>query len=90
MQQIQAAQQRATLSVNRELGLLYWQIGRDILQRQQVQGWGARVVDRLAVDLTAAFPGMKGFSARNLKYMRAFAQVWPEAEFVQEVLAQLP
>ncbi|MEY2689717.1 MAG: hypothetical protein RL375_3916, partial [Pseudomonadota bacterium] len=88
--QVQAAQQRAALSVNRELVLLYWQIGRDILQRQQDQGWGAKVIDRLAVDLTAAFPGMKGFSARNLKYMRAFAQAWPEAEFVQEVLAQLP
>ena len=87
---IQAAQQRATLAVNRELVLLYWQIGRDILERQQTQGWGAKVIDRLAVDLTVAFPEMKGFSPRSLKYMRAFAQAWPEPEFVQEVLAQLP
>ncbi len=70
--------------------LLYWQIGRDILERQQAQGWGAKVIDRLAKDLTAAFPDMKGFSPRSLKYMRAFAEAWPEAEFVQEVLAQLP
>ena len=87
---IQSAQQRAALAVNRELVLLYWQIGQDILARQQAQGWGAKVIDRLARDLTAAFPGMKGFSPRNLKYMRAFAQAWPDEAIVQEVLAQLP
>jgi len=87
---IHAARQRASLAVNRELVLLYWQIGRDILARQAEQGWGAKVVDRLAHDLRAAFPEMKGFSPRNLKYMRAFAEAWPDAEFVQEVLARLP
>lgn len=87
---IHSAQQRAALAVNRELVLLYWQIGQDILARQAQQGWGAKVVERLAHDLRAAFPGMKGFSPRNLKYMRAFAQAWPEADFVQAVLAQLP
>ena len=71
-------------------GLLYWQIGRDILARQAQQGWGAKVIERLAQDLRAAFPDMKGFSPRNLKYMRAFAEAWPDSEFVQEVLAQLP
>ncbi len=87
---IHSAQQRATLAVNRELVLLYWQIGQDILARQSAQGWGAKVIDRLALDLRAAFPDMKGFSPRNLKYMRAFAEAWPDAEFVQAVLAQLP
>lgn len=87
---IHAAQQRATLAVNRELVLLYWQIGRDVLARQAEQGWGAKVIDRLAKDLRAAFPDMKGFSPRNLKYMRAFADAWPDGEFVQAVLAQLP
>lgn len=87
---IQSAQQRATLSVNRELVLLYWHIGRDILERQQDQGWGAKIVDQLAKDLTAAFPDMKGFSRRNLLYMRSFAEQWPEAEFVQQAVAQLP
>ena len=87
---IHSAQQRATLAVNRELVLLYWQIGRDILARQAHQGWGAKVIERLAQDLRAAFPDMKGFSPRNLKYMRAFAEAWPDAEFVQAVLAQLP
>lgn len=87
---IHSAQQRAALAVNRELVLLYWQIGQDILQRQQQQGWGAKVIERLAHDLRVAFPDMRGFSPRNLKYMRAFAQAWPEAEFVQEELARLP
>lgn len=87
---IHRAQQRATLAVNRELITLYWQIGRDILERQAQQGWGAKVIERLSHDLRTAFPEMQGFSPRNLKYMRAFAEAWPDAEFVQAVLAQLP
>jgi predicted nuclease of restriction endonuclease-like (RecB) superfamily len=71
---IRQAQVRAALSVNRELVLLYWHIGREILQRQQREGWGAKMVHRLALDLGRAFPEMKGFSSRNLKYMRAFAE----------------
>ncbi len=87
---IHSAQQRATLAVNRELVQLYWQIGRDILERQANQGWGARVIERLTHDLRNALHDMKGFSPRNLKYMRAFAQAWPDAEFVQQAAAQLP
>jgi predicted nuclease of restriction endonuclease-like (RecB) superfamily len=87
---VERARQRAAASVNRELITLYWQIGRDILERQQKQGWGAGVIDRLARDLKAAFPDMRGFSPRNLKYMRAIAQAWPEADFVQQSAAQLP
>lgn len=87
---IHTAQQRAALAVNRELVLLYWQIGQDILARQAAQGWGAKVIERLSQDLRSAFPELKGFSPRNLMYMRAFAEAWPEPEFVQEVLAQLP
>ena len=87
---IHSAQQRATLSVNRELVLLYWQIGRDILTRQKEQGWGAKVIERLAHDLRAAFPDMKGFSRANLMYMRAFAQAWPDPQIVQQAVGQLP
>jgi predicted nuclease of restriction endonuclease-like (RecB) superfamily len=87
---IHAAQQRAALAVNRELVLLYWQIGRDILARQAQQGWGTKVVDRLAHDLRNAFPDMKGFSRANLLYMRAFAAAWPDAEIVQQAVGQLP
>ncbi|MEZ2240786.1 YhcG family protein [Microcoleus sp.] len=84
------AQVRAILSVNRELVLLYWQIGRDILNRQQQQGWGTKVIDNLATDLRTAFPEMKGFSPRNLKYMRSFAEAYPDEQFVQQVVAQIP
>ena len=87
---IHTAQQRAALAVNRELVLLYWQIGRDILARQASQGWGAKVIERLAHDLRTAFPEMKGFSRANLMYMRAFAEVWPDAEIVQQAVGQLP
>ncbi|CAM2195881.1 DUF1016 domain-containing protein [Paraburkholderia kururiensis] len=89
-QRVERARQRAAASANRELVSLYWQIGRDILERQQRQGWGAKVVDQLARDLKAAFPDMRGFSPRNLKYMRALAQAWPAPGFVQQPAAQLP
>lgn len=87
---IQSAQQRAALAVNRELIELYWQIGRDILDRQAAQGWGAKVIERLAHDLRSAFPEMKGFSRTNLLYMRAFAEAWPDFRIVQQAVGQLP
>jgi predicted nuclease of restriction endonuclease-like (RecB) superfamily len=70
--------------------LLYWQIGRDILARQRNEGWGAKVIERLAQDLRNAFPEMKGFSRANLMYMRAFAEAWPDAAIVQQAVGQLP
>jgi len=84
------ARHRASLSVNRELILLYWTIGRDILARQEREGWGTKVIDRLADDLRQAFPEMTGLSSRNLKYMRSFAEAWPDGGFVQQVVALLP
>ena len=87
---IHTAQVRAALAVNRELVLLYWSIGRDILARQGTEGWGSRVIDRLARDLQNEFPGMEGFSPRSLKYMRALAEAWPEESIVQQLIAQLP
>lgn len=87
---IHSAQQRAALAVNHELVTLYWQIGRDILERQASQGWGAKVIERLALDLRNAFPDMKGFSRANLMYMRAFAEAWPDTEIVQQLVGRLP
>lgn len=87
---IRRAEIGAALAANRELILLYWDIGREILARQDQEGWGAKVIDQLATDLRRAFPELKGFSARNLKYMRAFAEAWPEAAFVQQAVAQIP
>jgi predicted nuclease of restriction endonuclease-like (RecB) superfamily len=87
---IHHAQQRATLSVNRELITLYWELGNDILSRQAQQGWGAKVIERLSLDLRAAFPEMKGFSRANLLYMRAFAEAWPDPSIVQQAVGHLP
>ena len=89
-QRIHQSQQKAMFSVNKELVILYWNIGNDILKRQTAQGWGTKVIERLSKDLRNEFPDMKGFSSRNLKYMRAFAKNWNDIAFVQEVLAQLP
>lgn len=71
-QRIRGARQRAVLAANAEQIRLYHEIGRDILNRQTQQGWGAKVIDHLSADLRAAFPDMKGLSASNLKYMRFF------------------
>jgi predicted nuclease of restriction endonuclease-like (RecB) superfamily len=86
---IRRAQLRASLAVNHEMVVLYWQTGRDILDRQKEHGWGAKVIDQLSADLRRAFPGVEGFSTRNLKYIRAFAQAWPDSSIVQEALAQI-
>ena len=87
---IHGAQVRAALAVNRELVLLYWSIGRDILARQGSEGWGTKVIERLAHDLQTEFPGVEGFSSRSLKYMRALAEAWPDEAIVQQLIAQLP
>lgn len=81
---------RVVLTANSAMVLLYWDIGRMILDRQERAGWGAKVIDRLSSDLRTAYPDMQGLSPRNLKYMRAFAAAWPDHEIVQRVIAQLP
>lgn len=86
---IRSERLRMVLASNAAMVLLYWDIGRSILAKQAEQGYGTRVIDRLAIDLREAFPEMKGFSPRNLKYMRAFAAAWTDQAVVQEALAQV-
>jgi hypothetical protein len=86
---IQGARQRALLSANAEQIQLYHDIGRDILERQSREGWGAKVIDQLSTDLRAAFPDMKGLSSRNLKYMKFFAEHCPSRQFRQQIAAQI-
>ena len=81
---------KAQLSANAIQMVMYWDLGTEILIKQQGAGWGAKVIDRLSSDLRNAFPAMQGFSSRNLKYMRAFAEAWPDREFVQRTVAQIP
>lgn len=87
---ISTGSRRAYAAVNSQLTATYWAIGRDILDRQQLEGWGAKVIDRLSADLRQRFPDAKGYSPRNLKYMRAFAAAWPDRAIVQGRLAPLP
>jgi len=87
---IQGERLRLVLASNSVMVMLYWDIGRRILQKQAEQGYGTKVIDRLAADLREAFPEMKGLSPRNLKYMRAFAATWPDRELVQQSAAQVP
>ena len=89
-ERVATARVRAALSVNRELVTLYYEIGRDIAERQRAQGWGTKVVDRLAADLKRAFPNMRGLSARSLRYMRDFAVAWPSESIWQQAAAKLP
>jgi predicted nuclease of restriction endonuclease-like (RecB) superfamily len=87
---VRSAQMRATVSVNCELIMLYWHVGREILRIQQVEGWGAKVVERLAVDLAQEFPEMTGWSYRNLLFMREFAGAYEDDEIVKQLVSQLP
>jgi predicted nuclease of restriction endonuclease-like (RecB) superfamily len=86
---IRTAQVRAAASVNQELVLLYWGIGKEILARQRQDGWGTGVIERLSKDLRSEFPAMQGLSPRNLGYMKAFAAAWPDESILQAPLAKL-
>lgn len=89
--QVHAARLRVQRKANTELLQLWWSIGRTILNRQAEEGWGSKVLGRLAADLRAEFPSMKGFSRANLFYMRGFAEAWPDADaIVQRPIGLLP
>ncbi len=89
-QRIRQSQVKASLAVNQELIQLYWAIGQDILERQQKEGWGTKVIAQLAKDLKHEFRDIKGFSRSNLMYMRAFAAAYPDITIVQRCVGQLP
>lgn len=87
---VQAARTRAVLAVNAEQVRLYWDIGRAILEKQEQEGWGTKVLARLSLDLRNTFPETKGFSVTNLKYMRRFATECPNLKIGQQLADQLP
>lgn len=88
-EKIRKARLQASFTVNTQLLQLYWEIGNTILLQQQQEGWGTKVIGRLAVDLKMEFPDMKGLSQRNMEYMLTFATAWPYFPFTQAPLAQL-
>ena len=87
---IREAQYKAVRTVNAQLLYLYWEIGRVILQNEKEKGWGGKVIKQLSNDLRKAFPKRKGFSARNLHYMRDFAKAYPDFSILQQPVAKLP
>jgi predicted nuclease of restriction endonuclease-like (RecB) superfamily len=86
---IRESQARAARTLNVELVMLYWSIGREILVAQEAGGWGGDIVGRIAEDLRVATGSQRGFSRRNLFYMRKFAGIWPNPEIVQPLAAQI-
>jgi predicted nuclease of restriction endonuclease-like (RecB) superfamily len=88
-EKIRLARQKATIAVNSQLLSIYWEIGNTITQHQKLEGWGAKVIDRLAADLKTEFPDFKGLSPRNLRYMKSFAEAWPGFSILQPPVAKL-
>jgi len=87
---VKSSQLKAAIAVNQELVQLYWGIGQSVLKKQEEEGWGSKVVEKLATDLKAAFPEMKGFSLRNIQFMVQFAKEYPDIEIVKQVVSQIP
>jgi predicted nuclease of restriction endonuclease-like (RecB) superfamily len=88
--QILSSRNKALKAVNKEMIELYWNIGNIILRNQEKEGWGTKIIGNLSKDIKNEFPDLKGFSERNLKYMRKFAEQYDNVEFVQQVVAQIP
>lgn len=88
--QIKSERLKTILSANSAMVVMYWNIGKSIVERQKSEGWGSKVIDRMSHDLKEEFPDMAGFSPRNLKYMKKFAEAWPDFEIVQRTVAQIP
>lgn len=85
---IENAKLNAVIHVNTDLLSLYWSIGKDIIQKKTELGWGAQVIEQLSSDLSCKFPGDKGYSVRNLHYMRTFAESYPDFPILQVPLAE--
>ena len=86
---IEVSKLRTAINVNTGTLTLYWNIGVQILEKQERLGWGAKVIEQLSADLSHKFPDDRGYSVRNLKYMRQFAQAYPHFPIVQVPLAQI-
>ena len=87
---VSTGRRQAQAAVTQQVVITYWHIGQEILQRQHLEGYGYRVIDRLSADLNRSFPDATGYSPRNLRYMRAFASAWPDPEILQRSVAHLP
>ena len=89
-QRIGTERLRTVMAANSAMVMLYWDIGRLILDRQEKEGWGAKIIDRLSADLRESYPDMEGLSPRNLLFMRSFAAAYPDMRIVKQLVSQLP
>jgi predicted nuclease of restriction endonuclease-like (RecB) superfamily len=87
---VKSSRLQAVVAVNQELIKLYWYIGKQIIEKQARSNWGSRFIETLSHDLQTSFPGTRGFSVRNLKYMRQFASSYDFLKIGQQPVAQLP
>jgi predicted nuclease of restriction endonuclease-like (RecB) superfamily len=87
---IKSSRIQAYRRVNKEIILLYWDIGKKIVDRQEQFGWGKSVVEKLSTDLKKEFPGLSGYSARNLWEMRRFYVSYKDYEKLQQLVAEIP
>jgi len=85
--EVAVSRRKAMMTANVQMIMMYYHIGKEILARQESEGWGAKIIDRLSFDLKTTYPEQSGFSPRNLKYMRKFAQCWPDESIVQRSVA---
>ena len=88
-EEVNQARRKVMWTANIQMSMMYYHIGRHILNCQKAEGWGAKIVDKLSEDLKRTFPEQRGFSPRNLKYMRKFAEIWQDESIVQRSVAQL-
>src|SRR4051812_15774992 len=88
-EKIRLSKVRLVLTANVQLLTIYWEIGNTIAGQENEKGWGAKIVEQLAKDLRSEFPDFKGLSPRNLRYMRNFAQAWPELSILQQPAATI-
>src|SRR5258706_5149360 len=86
---IQRSQIKAAIAVNQELILLYWRIGKELIKKIDREGWGSKIITTIASDLAQSFPDLSGFSARNLVYMRKFAENYSDLNYAAAA-AQIP
>ena len=89
-EKIRQARYKAALTVNAQLLSIYWEVGQTIIQQENEDGWGAKTIERLSIDLKTEFEDMKGLSVRNLRYMREFAKAYPHFSILQPLVAKLP
>ena len=87
---IRSARISAARAVNKELISLYWEIGKNIVEKQEQLGRGKAIVERLSLDLMTDFPGVSGFSARNLWDMRRFYEAYYSDEKLRQLVAEIP